>query len=184
LYTLLRHNYFDRADSVLTSVDSATVSMLGHQLSESGLDELAARDAVNILNFPEHTLAIFDSQGDLLAKKPVGSSERVPLLKPQQLTDGRIHLYTARSLTNQYDLRRVAVLRVTLDPLGRSYFVISSRSLTPLLGELDTDRRILLFGSSGRTFSRGARRLVSRAHYSLTCGSNVGTSAKDRCTKS
>jgi heavy metal sensor kinase len=149
LYTLLRHNYFDRADSVLTSVDSATVSMLGHQLSESGLDELAARDAVNILNFPEHTLAIFDSQGDLLAEKPVGSSERVPLLNPQQLTDGKIHLYTARSLTNQYDLRRVAVLRVTLDPLGRSYFVISSRSLTPLLGELDTDRRILLFAVPG-----------------------------------
>jgi len=149
LYTLLRHNYYDRADGVLTSVDTATVSMLGHQLSESGLDELAARDAVKTLNFPEHTLAIFDAQGDLLAEKPVGSTDRIPLPTAAHLADGKISLYTARSLVNPSDLRRVAALRVTLDPSGRSYIVVSSRSLTPLLGELNTDRMILLFAVPG-----------------------------------
>jgi len=149
LYTLLRHNYYDRADGVLTSVDTATVSMLGHQLSESGLDELAARDAVKTLNFPEHTLAIFDAQGDLLAEKPVGSTDRIPLPDAGHLTDGKISLYTARSLVNPSDLRRVAALRVTLDPSGRSYIVVSSRSLTPLLGELNTDRLILFLAVPG-----------------------------------
>ena len=149
LYTLLRHNSYERADSVLASVDTATVSMLGHQLSESGLDELAARDAVKTLNFPEHTLAIFDAQRDLLAEKPVGSSERVPLQDPEHLTDRKISLYTARSLINPSDLRRVAALRVTLDPSGRSYIVVSSRSLTPLLGELNTDRTILFLAVPG-----------------------------------
>jgi two-component system OmpR family sensor kinase len=149
LYTLLRHNYFDRADGVLTSVDTATVSMLAHQLSESGLDELAARDAVKTLNFPEHTLAIFDAQGDLLAEKPIGSSERIPLPAQGRLKDDVIDLYTARSLLNPSDVRRVAALRVTLDPMGRSYIIVSSRSLTPLLGELDTDRRILFLAVPG-----------------------------------
>ena len=156
LYTLLRHNYYDRADGVLTSVDTATVSMLGHQLSESGLDELAARDAVKTLNFPEHTLAIFDAQGDLLAEKPVGSTERIPLPDPAHLADGLISLYTARSLVNPSDLRRVAALRVTLDPSGQSYIVVSSRSLTPLLGELDTDRLILFLAVPGGLLIAGA----------------------------
>src|ERR1700752_877395 len=77
LYVLLRDNFYERADGILKSVCTATVSILGKELSESGLDELAARDAVKTLNFPEHTLAIFDSQGSLLAEKPVGSSARV-----------------------------------------------------------------------------------------------------------
>ena len=149
LYALLRHNFYERADGVLTSVDTATVSMLGHQLSESGLDELAARDAVKTLNFPEHTLAIFDAQGDLLAEKPVGSTVRIPPPDAARLPDGKILLYTASSLVNSSDLRRVAALRVTLDPSGRSYIVVSSRSLTPLLGELNTDRMILLLAVPG-----------------------------------
>jgi two-component system OmpR family sensor kinase len=149
LYTLLRYNYFDRADGVLTSVDTATVSMLAHQLSESGLDELAARDAVQTLNFPEHTLSIFDAQGDLLAEKPVGSAQRIPLPAQGRLRDDEIDLYTTRSLANPTDVRRVAALRVTLNPMGRSYVVVSSRSLTPLLGELYTDRLILFLAVPG-----------------------------------
>ena len=124
--------------------------VLGHQLSESGLDELAARDAVKHAQLSRpHTLAIFDAQGDLLAEKPVGSTDRIPLPDPTHLTDGQIQLYTTRSALNPSDLRRVAALRVTLNPSDRSYIVVSSRSLTPLLGELDNDRRILWFAIPG-----------------------------------
>src|SRR5712664_2491511 len=77
LYALLRQNFYEREEAILKSVASATVSILGKELSESGLDELAARNAVKTLDFPDHTLAIFDGQTDLLAEKPVGSSERV-----------------------------------------------------------------------------------------------------------
>ena len=141
LYVLLRENFYERADGILKSVCSATVSILGKELSESGLDELAARDAVKTLNFPEHTLAIFDSQGSLLAEKPVGSSTRVTWPDGGALGDGQIHLATVR--VSGEELRRVAATRVVLDPVGRTYTVVTSRSLTPLLGELDADRRIL-----------------------------------------
>src|SRR5260370_26502941 len=77
LYVLLRDNFYERADGILKSVCSATISILGKELSESGLDELAARDAVKTLNLPEHTLAVLDAQGGLLAEKPVGSGTRI-----------------------------------------------------------------------------------------------------------
>jgi two-component system, OmpR family, sensor kinase len=141
LYVLLRDNFYQRADGILKSVCSAAVSILGKELSESGLDELAARDAVKTLNLPEHTLAILDSQGGLLAEKPVGSSERIPSPDTSSLQDGDVHLATVRLAGGE--LRRVAAIRVTLDPVGRTYTVISSRSLTPLLGELAADRMIL-----------------------------------------
>jgi len=143
LYALLRQNFFDRADGILKSVCSATVSILGKELSESGLDELAARDAVKTLNFTDHTLAIFDARGDLLAEKPAGASERIAPPRGDLLPDGDVYLATIRATGGEGELRRVAALRVTLQPVGRTYIIVTSRSLTPLLGELDTDRLIL-----------------------------------------
>jgi heavy metal sensor kinase len=141
LYVLLRDNFYERADGILKSVCSATISILGKELSESGLDELAARDAVKTLNLPEHTLTILDAQGGLLAEKPVGSSARIAFPDAISLQDGAVHLATVR--VAEGELRRVAAIRVTLDPVGRTYMVITSRSLTPLLGELAADRLIL-----------------------------------------
>jgi heavy metal sensor kinase len=143
LYTLLWRNFYERADGILKSVASAAVSILGQELSESGLDELAARDAVRTLNLPDHTLSIFDAKGDLLAEKPVGSSERIAPLDSQLPADGSVHLYTVRATGGDEELRRVAAVRVTLDPVGRTYIIATSRSLTPLLGELATDRFVL-----------------------------------------
>ena len=141
MYVLLRQNFYERADGILKSVCSATVFMLGKELSESGLDELASRDAVKTLNFPEHTLAIFDSEGVLLAEKPVGSSAHIAIPTPESLKDASIHLSTSRAAGEE--LRRVAAIRVDIQPVGRTYTVVASRSLTPLLGELDADRLIL-----------------------------------------
>jgi two-component system OmpR family sensor kinase len=148
LYTLLRRNFFAREDAILSSVDSATIAILGKEVSESGIDELAARDAVNTLTFPDHTLAIFDQDRILMAEYPVGSSLSVPLPPSNSLSDGQILLYTVKTGQNG-ETRRVAAVRVTIEPTGRSYFVVTSRSLTPLLGELATDRMILVFAIPG-----------------------------------
>ncbi len=143
LYVLLRQNFYERADGILKSVCSATVSILGKELSESGLDELAARDAVKTLNLPDHTLAIFDAQEDLLAEKPAGSSERIALPRRELLRGDSVYLDTVRATGGEGELRRLAAVRVTLQPMGRTYTVVTSRSLTPLLGELYTDRLVL-----------------------------------------
>ncbi len=142
LYAVLRQNFYDRADATLKAVASATVSILNKELSESGLDELAARTAVKTLNFPEQTLAIFDTSGDLLAEIPVGSSDLTPMPPATSLRAGRVSLYTVTPASGG-ELRRVAAMRVTLEPVGRTYTIITSRSLTPLLGELEADRELL-----------------------------------------
>jgi len=143
VYALLWRNFYERADGILQSVATAAVTMLGKELSESGLDELAAREAVETLNLPDHTLAIFDADGDLLAEKPTGSAERM-VLDGDLPRDGSVHMYTIRARGGDRELRRVAAVRVTLEPLGRAYTVSTSRSLTPLNGELARDRYVLL----------------------------------------
>src|SRR5579864_8391045 len=142
LYTVLRQNFYDRADATLKAVASATVSILGKELSESGLDELAARNAVKTLNFPGQTLAVFDASGDLLAEIPIGSSDLTPMTRAASLRSGETSLYTITPAAGG-ELRRVAATRVTLEPVGRTYTIVTSRSLTPLLGELAADRQIL-----------------------------------------
>jgi len=136
LYVLLRQNFYERADGILKSVCSATVSILGKELSESGLDELAARDAVKTLNLPDHTLAIFDAQEDLLAEKPAGSSERIALPRGELLRGGAVYLDTVRAAGGEGELRRLAAVRVTLQPMGRTYTVVTSLSIAVPLGLL------------------------------------------------
>jgi two-component system OmpR family sensor kinase len=136
VYTVLWNKFLERADGVLRSISSATISILDKELSENGLDELAARDTVKALNFPEHTLAIFDGSGELLAERPPGSHELIPISELKAGTDGESRVFTREQ-------RRVVLTRVTLAPMRRQYEIVVSRSLTPLLGELAADRKFL-----------------------------------------
>src|SRR5205085_7736788 len=77
VYYILYRNFLERADGVLHSVSTAITSILQKELSENGLDELAAREAVAALNFPEYRIEIFDSSGELLAERPSGSHNLV-----------------------------------------------------------------------------------------------------------
>jgi two-component system, OmpR family, sensor kinase len=143
IYVLLSKNFYDRSDGVLTSIEGATVAILHHGLSESGLDELAARDAVRILSFPGYTLAIYDAYGNLLAEKPIGSSQGILVPSGALPHDGEIHLFTESVKGTPGEPRRVAAVHITLQPVGRSYIVVASRSLDSLLVQLETGRRIL-----------------------------------------
>jgi heavy metal sensor kinase len=144
VYAVLWHNFMERADGVLRSVNSAIMSILEKELSESGLDELAARETVKALNFPEYTIEIFDSSGDLLAERPAGSHNLAPAREWQSLRTGETRVETIGSLKPGDDPRRVAITRVALPPMERQYVIMVTRSLTPLLGELAADRRIML----------------------------------------
>jgi heavy metal sensor kinase len=143
VYAVLWHNFMERADGVLRSVTSAIVSILGKELSESGLDELAARETVKALNFPEYTIEIFDSSGELLAERPSGGHNLIPACDWKGLPEGETRIDTIAALNRNSDPRRIAVTRVALPPMERQYGILVSRSLSPLLGELAADRRLL-----------------------------------------
>ncbi len=94
IYTLISRTFYARSDGVLSSITGAMVAILHHDLSESGIEELAARDAVRMLNFPGYTLSIYDSDDNLLAEKPIGSGDRILIPSGGPPRDGQIHLYT------------------------------------------------------------------------------------------
>jgi len=142
VYAILWRNFMERADGVLRSVSAAVASILAKELSENGLDELAARDTVEALNFPEYSIGIFDASGELLAERPLRSNRQPDLHALPKLASGQTSIETHPSPAGG-DPRRVAVTHVTLAPMERQYTILVSRSLTPLLGELAADRRIL-----------------------------------------
>jgi heavy metal sensor kinase len=78
-----------------------------------------------------------------LAERPFGSHRQLDLHTLPNLALGQTSIETHPSLVGG-DPRRVAVTHVTLAPMERQYTILVSRSLTPLLGELAADRRILL----------------------------------------
>ena len=143
VYVVLRTNFFEKAGGILKSVCRATVSILAKELSKGTDDELAARDTLATLNFPEYTMAIFDDKGTLFAEKPLGSSEKIHIPNDSQKADGVVHLYTIRTSGSNGEFRRVAEMRVVLEPVHRAYTIVVSQSLAPLFGALDTDRRLL-----------------------------------------
>jgi heavy metal sensor kinase len=54
-----------------------------------------------------------------------------------------VHLYTVHTTGNNGEFRRVAEVRVKLEPTDRTYTIVVSQSLAPLIGALDADRRLL-----------------------------------------
>ena len=143
VYVILWRNFMERADGVLRSVSSAVVSILGKELSETGLDDLAARDTVEALNFPENAIVIFDGAGYVLADRPFGSHRQFDGKAFQGLAAGETRIENYASSAGG-DHLRVAITHVSLPPMDRQYTILVSRSLTPLLGELAADRRILV----------------------------------------
>src|SRR5262249_25699666 len=77
-YLFLQQVFYERADGILRSLGSATISIRREELSESGLDELAARKAISTPDFPNPSITIFDEQGEVIAEKPAGVSAQLP----------------------------------------------------------------------------------------------------------
>ncbi len=142
VYTVLRRNFMERVDGVLRSVSDVTISSLERELSETGMDELAARDTVKALHAPDHTFAIFDETGDLLAERPMGGQTLISQADLRSVKAGESRVFTVPT-GDGGEVRRVVVNRVALAPMQRQYLVVIGRSLTPLLGELAADRGVL-----------------------------------------
>src|ERR1700674_3438041 len=100
VYTILRQNFMERVDGVLRSVSDVTVSSLERELSESGMDELAARDTVKALHSPDRTVAIFDESGDLLAARPSGGSDLISAADLKAVKLGESQVFTVPSQTD------------------------------------------------------------------------------------
>ena len=143
VYLFLRAHFFERADGILRSLGSATISILADKLNESGNEEAAAKKAVAILGFPKHSITIFNEQGRIIADKPAGVSAQLPVPALDLPLDRKFHMFSERTLDAEREFLRVAVQRARVEPSGKTYTVMTSRSMTPILGELNTDGLVL-----------------------------------------
>jgi heavy metal sensor kinase len=148
VYVFLRAHFFERADGILRSLGSATISIMREGLSEGNPEALAAQRALAILEFPKHSITIFDDQGKLVAERPTGITARIPFsAQARNLpTDRKFRDFSVNAIDGSREPRRIAVQRVVMGPNGKTYTVMTSRSLAPVLGELYTER--LLLGTS------------------------------------
>ena len=142
-YLFVRAHFLDRADGILRSLGSATISIMRQGLSEGVPENLAARKALSMLDFPTHSIAIMNDQGDLIAERPPGFSARIPWPAGARNlpTDRKFRMFTVNASDDTGELHRIAMQRVVM--AGKTYSVLTSRPLTPLLGELNMDRLVL-----------------------------------------
>lgn len=143
VYALFYRDYYTRIDAVSESVMDATVSMLAKELSEPGLIEQAPHDALKALSFPGVVFAIYDSQGQLVAEKPPGANRLASLPAGHSLPEGSLQFFTKRALeAAQSKQWRAAALHARFPLVGRTYQVVISQPLEPVLTELAEVRRV------------------------------------------
>lgn len=144
-YLFVRAHFLEPADGILRSLGSATISILRQELSEGMAEDAAARKALTMLDFPRHSITIVDDQGSLMAERPPGISARIPWPADAHNlpADRKFRMFSVNTSDDSRELRRLAVQRVIMESNGKTYSVMTSRSLVPLLGELNLDRLVL-----------------------------------------
>src|SRR5262252_2003793 len=127
-YLFVRAHFLDRADGILRSLGSATISIMRQGLSEGVPENLAARKALSMLDFPTHSIAIMNDQGDLIAERPPGFSARIPWPAGARNlpTDRKFRMFTVNASDDTGELHRIAMQRVVM--AGKTYSVLTSRA--------------------------------------------------------
>src|SRR5579862_7313198 len=98
-YLFVRAHIFERADGILRSLGSATISIMRQELSGGAPASLAGQKALAILDFPRHSITIVDDHGNLIAERPPGVSARIPFPPRARTlpTDRRFRMFTVNA---------------------------------------------------------------------------------------
>jgi heavy metal sensor kinase len=141
VYAAMSGALYGRVDAVLSPVVGATVSMLGKEADEPGGVVFAPRHTLKALAFPDTSLAIFSPEGRLIADKSAGGYSSAP---PPEIA--ALALNYARNYTtpgrNGKGLYRSATTKVNIPVTHKTYVVVATQSLEPVLKQLETLRRV------------------------------------------
>jgi two-component system OmpR family sensor kinase len=142
VYVLLSNILYSRSDAVLESVVDGTVSMLAKESSEIEFAAQAPRHALRALSYPDTSLAIFGEDGKLIAEKTDGGQRVSPPVGMTGFPLRELHQYTTRVEPDARGVYRAAALRATFRPVNKTYIVVASQTLEPVMRQLETLRRI------------------------------------------
>ena len=145
VYVFVSAHFFERADGINRSLGSATISIMRQELNEGCPETLAAQRALAILEFPKHTITILDDRGNVVAERPAGITARIPIPAAARNlpADRKFREFSVNEIDGDREPRRLAAQRVVMGPNGKTYTIMTSRALSPVLGELYAERLLL-----------------------------------------
>jgi two-component system OmpR family sensor kinase len=142
VYTVMSSILYGRVDAVLSPVVGGTVPMLAKESDEPGGVVFAPRHALKALSFPDTSLAIFTPEGRLIAEKSVGDYRSKPPPDIALLALNEVRKYTTRAKSANSGMYREAATKINIPVVHKTYVIVASQSLEPVLRQLDTLRRV------------------------------------------
>jgi heavy metal sensor kinase len=144
IYLLLARAIYARIDGDLARVVAIALTSLANDLAEGQDTDDAARSTAAELSSRGQMLAIYTTDGRLLAEQERPRDLRLVLPELDTIPDGDPLVYTVVEERDDDDRHRLAVRRTRLDA-GAEYIVLVGTSLEPTDEELESLREILLY---------------------------------------
>jgi len=145
VYILLSQTLYSRIDDNLRASIAAARASLTHEIAEGETPDQAAHSTVQDLFIPHQALAVFDSDGNLLAERHSDDQAKAILPEsPHLLTEQPVFFTTAADdkISHKFDLRMVAS-RIRIEPQGPVYLVAICQSFETVADELSALRQVL-----------------------------------------
>lgn len=145
VYLLLARNLHRRMDeSLRTSSESIRLSLV-RERAEGETEAEAAQSTVEELRLLNQAMAIFSSEGRLLAEKPTPGGDHASLPSPNLILDDDLRLHTAPGASGRgADGQRVATRRIKIREEDPPYLIVVSQPLETITEELEMLRRVFL----------------------------------------
>jgi two-component system OmpR family sensor kinase len=141
VYFLLARSLYERLDGGLRATLDAMVVSMEREIAEPESPQQAAVSTVEELFYPRLALAVFDTEGHLMAERPSQDGYRAQLLAPALIPGQAVYLYTEPEVRNE-DGIRVGVQRVRVAPSGPAYIIAVGQSLETVTEQLELLRHI------------------------------------------
>jgi heavy metal sensor kinase len=145
IYVLLARALYSRIDDNLRAVVQIATTSLANDLAEGQDYADAARSTAAELSSREQMLAIYDTNGRLLAEGGRDDDLEVTLPHVTTVPANETMLLTVVEAEDDDDRHRLAIRRVSIPPADTPYLVVVGSSLEPTDEELESLREVLAY---------------------------------------
>ncbi len=145
IYVLLARALYSRIDDNLRAVVHIATTSLTNDLAEGQDYADAARSTAAELSSRQQMLAIYDTNGRLLAEGGRDEDLEIPLPDVTAVSAQEIALLTVIEAEDDDDRHRLAVRRVSIPPADTPYLLVVGSSLEPTDEELESLREVLAY---------------------------------------
>ncbi|HKX30590.1 MAG TPA: HAMP domain-containing protein [Blastocatellia bacterium] len=143
VYVLLSNALRLNLDRALrASIEAAAIS-LTHEIDEGETPVQAANSILEDLSIPEQALAVYDTQGRLLAERHTRDQAAAGLPEQSLISQDRAYFYSVPNVTPAAEgTLRTAAQRIRIAPYGPTFLVVTSQSIETVNEELAVLRRV------------------------------------------